>query len=61
VINPHFDHQRVISILRHTMHEEIRTRGAGAYSHRQDRLIFSMPDNSDPSANNRAYQIAFAR
>ena len=59
MINPHFDHPRVISILRHTMHEHIRMRGGGAYSHWQDRLIFSTTANSDPNANNRVYQIAF--
>jgi 2-polyprenyl-3-methyl-5-hydroxy-6-metoxy-1,4-benzoquinol methylase len=47
--------------LRHTMHEEIRTRGGGTYSHWQDRVIFSTTDNSDPNANQRVYQIAFAK
>ena len=47
--------------LRHTMHDDIRTRGLGAYSHWQDRVIFSTSDNSDPNANNRVYELAFAK
>jgi hypothetical protein len=47
--------------LRHTAHEEIRTRGMGAYSHWCDGLILSTPDNSDPNTNGRAYSVALAR
>ncbi len=47
--------------LRHTAHDEIRAKGQGAYSHWRDRVILSTPDNSDPNANQRTYQIAFAR
>jgi SAM-dependent methyltransferase len=47
--------------LRHTQHEEIRTRGMGAYSHWRGGLLLSTSDNSDPNTNGRTYQIAFAR
>jgi 2-polyprenyl-3-methyl-5-hydroxy-6-metoxy-1,4-benzoquinol methylase len=47
--------------LRHTLHEEIRTRGRGAYSHWRDSLILSTSDNSDPNSNGRVYEIALAR
>lgn len=47
--------------LRHTPHEEIRRRGCGTYSHWRDRVIWSTPDNSDPTINQRTYQIALAR
>jgi SAM-dependent methyltransferase len=47
--------------LRHTQHDEIRTRGMGTYSHWRDALILSTPDNSDPNTNGRTYQVAFAR
>jgi SAM-dependent methyltransferase len=47
--------------LRHTPHDEIRSRGLGAYSHWRDRLILSTGDNSDPNSNGRVYHIAFAR
>lgn len=42
----------------HSLHDTIRTIGRGAYSHRQDQVIFSTTDNSDPRANGRAYKIA---
>jgi hypothetical protein len=45
----------------HTIHEEIRTRGEGRYSHWNDALWFSSSDNSDPRSNGRLYQIAFRK
>jgi SAM-dependent methyltransferase len=46
--------------LRHTQHDEIRTRGLGTYSHWRDALILSTPDNTDPNTNGRTYEVAFA-
>jgi hypothetical protein len=43
----------------HALHETIRTRGGGAYSHWQDRLVFSTGDNSDPNANGRTYTVQY--
>jgi hypothetical protein len=47
--------------LRHTQHDEIRTRGLGTYSHWRGALILSTPDNTDPNTNGRTYQVALAR
>jgi SAM-dependent methyltransferase len=45
---------------RHTLHDEIRIYGQGRYSHWQDTLLFSTPDNSDPNTNGCTYAIVFA-
>ncbi|MDP1569140.1 MAG: class I SAM-dependent methyltransferase [Vicinamibacterales bacterium] len=47
--------------LRHSLHADVRSRGAGQYSHWCDTLIWSTPDNSDPSTNGRTYAVAFER
>jgi hypothetical protein len=41
----------------HCLHVRIRRKGSGAFSHWQDRLIFSTSDNSDPNFNGRQYTI----
>lgn len=38
-------------------HDDIRSRGAGAYSHWARLLYFSASDNSDPRTNGRPYRI----
>lgn len=43
--------------LAHTIHELIRNRGAGRFSHWQDWLVFSARDNTDPNANGRSYSF----
>ncbi|RME49663.1 MAG: hypothetical protein D6795_11380, partial [Deltaproteobacteria bacterium] len=40
---------------RMALHEEIRRKGGGRYSHWGDTLIFSTSDNSDPNENGRRY------
>jgi hypothetical protein len=39
----------------HCGHSEIRSLGAGRYSHWKDRIYFSTSDNSDPAVNGRQY------
>lgn len=39
----------------HALHFRIRELGDGAYSHWQNRLLFSTSDNSDPNKNGRSY------
>jgi hypothetical protein len=39
----------------HSLHDDIRRKGAGRYSHWGVGLYFSSSDNSDPRANGRAY------
>lgn len=41
--------------LSHTVHEVIRNRGAGHFSHWQEWLVFSSRDNTDPNLNGRNY------
>ena len=42
----------------HAVHEDIRTKGRGAYSHwTADLLYFSASDNGDPRKNGRAYTL----
>lgn len=40
----------------HTLHQDIRERGAGRFSHWVDQVYFSATDNTDPSINGRAYE-----
>jgi hypothetical protein len=42
----------------HCLHVRIRRMGLGAFSHWQNRLIFSTSDNSDPNFNGRQYTIS---
>ncbi|MBF0495588.1 MAG: class I SAM-dependent methyltransferase [Deltaproteobacteria bacterium] len=39
----------------HMLHDEIRQKGGGAYSHWGEWLYFSSSDNSDPNRNGRTY------
>lgn len=41
----------------HTLHQEIREKGGGGYSHWLGQLWFSTSDNSDPRLNGRIYSI----
>jgi predicted O-methyltransferase YrrM len=41
----------------HTVHDDIRARGAGAFSHWGDTLFFSASDNSDPRASGCRYSV----
>jgi hypothetical protein len=41
----------------HSIHEDIRSGGAGRFSHWERWLIFSTSDNSDPNTNDRQYTL----
>lgn len=41
----------------HAGHDDIRTLGAGRYSHWGDKLYFSSSDGSDPNHNGRVYSL----
>jgi len=41
----------------HSSHDEIRSLGAGRYSHWNENLYFSSSDGSDPNKNGRKYRI----
>jgi hypothetical protein len=41
----------------HALHDDIRRRGAGRFSHWHESLYFSSRDNSDPNVNGRRYQF----
>jgi hypothetical protein len=41
----------------HSVHEDIRNKGGGAYSHWGESLYFSTSDNSDPNLNGRNYWV----
>lgn len=41
----------------HALHDQIRKRGNGRYSHWIDWLYFSTSDGSDPRSNGRVYQV----
>lgn len=41
----------------HSMHDEIRAVGHGAFSHWTGWLVFSSSDNSDPNTNGRQYRV----
>lgn len=43
----------------HSLHDEIRGRGFGRYSHWHRELFFSASDNSDPRDNGRTYQLVW--
>lgn len=42
----------------HSIHDEIRQKGQGRFSHWGKSVYFSTSDNSDPSTNGRKYFIA---
>lgn len=41
----------------HSLHEDIRLKGRGAYSHYKTALFFSSPDGSDPTTSPERYSI----
>jgi len=41
----------------HALHDEIRTKGAGLYSHWRGNLFFSTSDCSDPRTNGKQYSV----
>src|SRR5439155_1099211 len=41
----------------HSVHDTIRQRGGGRFSHWEDRLFFSAEDGSDPRENGRGYSF----
>lgn len=43
----------------HTLHDFIRARGQGGFSHWGNRLYFSTSDNSDPRHNGRLYTLSY--
>ena len=45
----------------HSLHDDIRVKGLGRYSHWQDYVIFSTSDNSNPQTNERAYSVQLPR
>ena len=42
----------------HSMHETVRLKGGGAFSHWGSALYFSTSDNRDPATSGRIYEIA---
>ncbi len=44
----------------HSLHEHIRTRGQGRFSHWNDSVLFSTSDNSSPLGNGRRYVLRVA-
>lgn len=42
----------------HTLHDDVRTKGLGAYSHWNGAVLFSTSDNTDPRTNGRRYTYA---
>lgn len=43
----------------HALHDDVRERGGGAYSHWGEALLFSASDGSDPNTNGRRYEAAW--
>lgn len=43
----------------HSLHDDIREKGRGRYSHWKDALYFSVSDNTDPNRNMRKYSALF--
>jgi hypothetical protein len=43
----------------HALHDEIRQKGGGIYSHWNDTLLFAPADNSDPNTNGKKYRFRF--
>lgn len=41
----------------HSAHDDIRTLGAGRYSHWGAQLFFSASDNSNPTTNKKTYEV----
>ena len=41
----------------HAAHDDIRTKGAGRYSHWGPQVFFSASDNSNPMTNRKVYEI----
>jgi 2-polyprenyl-3-methyl-5-hydroxy-6-metoxy-1,4-benzoquinol methylase len=45
--------------LPHSLHDDIRRRGAGRFSHWGDCIYFSTSDGSDPNQNGRLYRLIY--
>jgi hypothetical protein len=45
--------------LPHSLHEDIRRRGTGRFSHWGDCIYFSTSDGSDPNLNGRLYRLIY--
>jgi len=43
----------------HSIHDDIRRRGAGRFSHWSDCIYFSTSDGSDPTRNDRLYRVFY--
>jgi len=43
----------------HSIHDDIRRRGAGRFSHWGDCIYFSTSDGSDPNRNDRLYRVFY--
>lgn len=43
----------------HSLHDDVRWNGHGAYSHWEGTLYFSASDNSDPRTNGRTYSVRY--
>ena len=41
----------------HSMHDDVRQKGLGRYSHWGKDVVFASSDNSDPNLNSRSYWI----
>lgn len=41
----------------HSLHDDIRQKGLGRYSHWGDDIVFSASDNSNPNTNGRTYWV----
>src|SRR5262245_22095599 len=44
----------------HSLHEDIRSRGRGRFSHWGRSLFFSSSDETDPRTNGRAYRLVYS-
>lgn len=41
----------------HSLHDDVRGKGGGLFSHWLDGFLFSTPDNTDPNSNGRRYTL----
>jgi SAM-dependent methyltransferase len=53
-----FENDRQLA-LPHSLHEDIRRRGTGRFSHWGDCIYFSTSDGSDPNLNGRLYRLIY--
>lgn len=67
--NIHLPERSSLSVLengipigsRHSLHNDIRNKGKGYYSHWNKGVYFSTSDNTDPRINNRHYTLAYQK